>query len=132
LWDAIGWVEIKEAVGTYESPLLDGNTEKVVCSTTGTVAKVGIVHGVALSFTTVQLKKAYCVFNQGWPKFAARLWMATGDAGIAALSYAPCRVQALVADSVPVSLTVETAYPFNEDITISVHLPGPTHSFQTA
>ena len=70
--------------------------------------------------------------HQGWPKFAARLWMATGDAGIAALSYAPCRVQALVADSVPVSLTVGTAYPFNEDITISVQLPGPTHSFQTA
>src|SRR6266566_4754256 len=38
--------------------------------------------------------------HQGWPKFASRLWMATEDAGVAAISYAPCRVQALVADGV--------------------------------
>jgi len=64
--------------------------------------------------------------HQGWPKFTARLWMATNDDGIAAIAYAPCRVNVFVADGVQVSLTVDTAYPFNEDIAISVHLPKPT------
>ncbi len=64
--------------------------------------------------------------HQGWPKFTARLWMVTNDGGIAAIAYAPCRVNAFVANGVQVSLTVDTAYPFNEDITISIHLPKPT------
>jgi len=64
--------------------------------------------------------------HQGWPKFASRLWMATEDAGLAAISYAPCRVQALVADDAQASLTVDTSYPFNEDIAITLHLANPT------
>src|SRR5947199_9819493 len=30
--------------------------------------------------------------HQGWPKFAAHLWMCTLDHGLAAISYAPCIV----------------------------------------
>ncbi len=63
--------------------------------------------------------------HQGWPKFAARLWMATDDHGLAAIAYAPCRVNASVADGVQASLTVDTNYPFGEDITVHVHLPQP-------
>src|SRR5712692_7030933 len=61
--------------------------------------------------------------HQGWPKFAARLWMATEDGGVAAIAYPPCRVNALVADSIHVLLEVDTDYPFGEDIMIRVHLP---------
>ena len=64
--------------------------------------------------------------HQGWPKFASRLWMATEDAGVVAISYAPCRVRALVADGVQASLTVDTSYPFNEDIAITLHLDSST------
>lgn len=64
--------------------------------------------------------------HQGWPKFASRLWMGTEDAGLAAISYAPCRVQALVGDSMQASLRVDTSYPFNQDIAITVHLADPT------
>jgi hypothetical protein len=63
--------------------------------------------------------------HQGWPKFAARLWMATADLGVAAIAYAPCRINALVADGVPVSLQVETQYPFSEEITIRAHISKP-------
>ena len=59
--------------------------------------------------------------HQGWPKFASRLWMATADAGLAAISYAPCHVSARVANGVPVMLTIETSYPFHEHICITVH-----------
>ncbi len=65
--------------------------------------------------------------HQGWPKFAGRLWMATEDAGLAAISYAPCRVQAFVGDGVQASLTVDTFYPFNENIGITLRLASPTH-----
>lgn len=59
--------------------------------------------------------------HQGWPKFVARLWMKTADHGLAALSYAPCRLKTLVAEGVPVTLTTDSEYPFREDVTISVN-----------
>jgi len=62
--------------------------------------------------------------HQGWPKLAARLWMATSDAGLAAVAYAPCRVQASIADGVPVTLQVDTNYPFREDIAIHLEMEG--------
>lgn len=64
--------------------------------------------------------------HQGWPKFASRLWMATPDGGLAAISYAPCRVSALVAHGKPATLTVETNYPFEEYVAISIELAQPT------
>jgi hypothetical protein len=59
--------------------------------------------------------------HQGWPKLAARLWMATEDGGLAAVSYAPCNVNAMTADGVKTKIDVETNYPFNEKIIISVN-----------
>ncbi|MDH7600650.1 MAG: glycoside hydrolase family 127 protein [Armatimonadota bacterium] len=58
--------------------------------------------------------------HQGWPKFAANLWMATHDNGLAAVAYAPCTVSAKVADGKDVRLDVETDYPFDEEIRIVV------------
>ncbi|OME87086.1 hypothetical protein BK123_31920 [Paenibacillus lautus] len=56
--------------------------------------------------------------HQGWPKYAARLWMATEDNGLAAISYAPCVVKAYVADCQQVSIVVKTEYPFKEHISM--------------
>lgn len=65
--------------------------------------------------------------NRGWPKFASHLWMATVDGGLAAISYAPCRVSALVAGGIAAGLLVTTNYPFDEQITITLQLAHPAH-----
>jgi uncharacterized protein len=57
--------------------------------------------------------------HQGWPKFASHLWMQTPDGGLAAAAWAPCRVDTRLGD-VPVSVRVDTEYPFRESIAIAV------------
>jgi hypothetical protein len=59
-------------------------------------------------------------FHQGWPKFAASLWMASGDDGIAAIVYAPSEVHTTIRNT-PVRITEETDYPFRDKIRIAVH-----------
>ena len=58
-------------------------------------------------------------FHQGWPKFAASLWMATHDDGLAAVAYSPCEVRTLVGNT-PVHLSEETEYPFRGTVRITV------------
>lgn len=62
-------------------------------------------------------------FHQGWPKFAANLWMATAGDGLAAVAYAPCELAAMVRDGRRVGVKIETDYPFDETIRITLHLP---------
>ncbi|MGH7582315.1 MAG: beta-L-arabinofuranosidase domain-containing protein [Gemmatimonadales bacterium] len=57
--------------------------------------------------------------HQGWPKFAAHLWMRTPDDGLAALGWAPCQVKTTVR-GVPVEVAVETDYPFRDEIAVTV------------
>ena len=64
-------------------------------------------------------------FHQGWPKFAANLWMAAPDDGIAAVAYAPCRVRARVRGGADVTIDVDTQYPFDETVKITLHLEDP-------
>ena len=61
--------------------------------------------------------------SQGWPKFAAHLWMGTADGGIAAVAYAPSRALFQV-DGAPVTVELETDYPFGEEIEITVSVEG--------
>jgi len=63
--------------------------------------------------------------HQGWPKYAAHLWMHTRDGGLAAISYAPCTVTTTVAGNVPVTLDVITDYPFAETIQLVVSVDRP-------
>ncbi|SRR5579885_378961 len=62
--------------------------------------------------------------HQGWPKFAAHLWMKTPDDGLAALSYAPCTLTTTLAGT-PVELAVTTSYPFGETVQIVVSAQHP-------
>ncbi len=58
--------------------------------------------------------------SQGWPKFAANLWMATtGAPGLAAVAYAPSTVTAEV-QGLPVTATLDTAYPFRSDLRFTI------------
>ncbi|MGW0229898.1 beta-L-arabinofuranosidase domain-containing protein [Actinopolymorpha singaporensis] len=65
--------------------------------------------------------------HQGWPKFARSLWMRAGDRTLAAVAYAPCRVDAELGGR-PVRLDVRTGYPFDDVVEIGVSTPV-THEF---
>jgi uncharacterized protein len=56
--------------------------------------------------------------HQGWPKLATSLWMRSAD-GLAAIAYAPCMVRTDV-DGAPVTVAVETDYPFRDEVKITV------------
>lgn len=62
--------------------------------------------------------------HQGWPKFAARQWMATPDEGLLALSYAPCDIETMVR-GVPVRISVRGDYPFADEVVITVAVDQP-------
>lgn len=62
--------------------------------------------------------------HQGWPKFAAHLWMATPDGGLAAVAYAPCALVAPVGAQ-SVCVTVTTDYPFDERVELTVACDEP-------
>jgi hypothetical protein len=65
---------------------------------------------------------ACCVgnVNRLIPNYIIYQWMATPDNGLAATLYGPCVVSAKVGDKMPVKLTCETNYPFEETIRITV------------
>jgi hypothetical protein len=57
--------------------------------------------------------------HQGWPKFVTHLWMRTQDGGLVAAAWAPCRVETRLGD-VPVTVSVDTDYPFRDRVTVVV------------
>jgi uncharacterized protein len=62
--------------------------------------------------------------HQGWPKFAAHLWM-RGPAGeLVAAAYAPSTV-AFEAGGVPVAVTCDTDYPFRDTLRFKVRAERP-------
>jgi hypothetical protein len=52
-----------------------------------------------------------------FPNYAIRMWMKTGDDGLAAVLYGPSKLKATVGpDNLPVEITQTTGYPFEEQI----------------
>ncbi|MBC7186310.1 MAG: glycoside hydrolase family 127 protein [Calditrichaeota bacterium] len=62
--------------------------------------------------------------HQGWPKFAAHLWMRTPDQGLAAVAYAPSAVSVQIKGT-PVRVTLETDYPFRQQLSFIVESQEP-------
>lgn len=62
--------------------------------------------------------------HQGWPKLTRSAWMASTD-GLAAISYVPCGVEALISGQT-VRLSIKTEYPFEETVRIGLSLEHPT------
>lgn len=62
--------------------------------------------------------------SQGWPKFAAHLWMRTQSNGIAATAYAPSRLATEI-DGVAVTVELQTDYPFRQDLQFTVSVGAP-------
>ena len=65
-------------------------------------------------------------FHQGWPKFAASLFLLSGDQdsdahdGLVAAAYAPCEVQAELRGTL-VNIVEETEYPFRGNVKLTVN-----------
>ncbi|HUB79477.1 MAG TPA: beta-L-arabinofuranosidase domain-containing protein [Bryobacteraceae bacterium] len=57
--------------------------------------------------------------HQGWPKFAASLWMASADNGLALAAYAPSRLVTSV-KGVDVAIDETTDYPFRDRVSLAV------------
>jgi uncharacterized protein len=66
-------------------------------------------------------------YHQGWPKFAASLWMWGPDDGLVAALYAPSEVRTMVRGN-PVHLVEETDYPFRDTVRVTVN-PASAMSF---
>ncbi|MDI9546306.1 MAG: glycoside hydrolase family 127 protein [Chloroflexota bacterium] len=64
--------------------------------------------------------------SQGWPKFAAHLWMAADD-GLAAVAYAPSEVATTIRGQT-VRVRLETDYPFSDTLHFTVQ-PGSALKF---
>jgi uncharacterized protein len=58
-------------------------------------------------------------FHQGWPKFAASLFMLSQDDGLVAAAYSPCEVTTVV-QGTTVNVIEETEYPFRGTIRMTV------------
>ncbi|MEJ7838697.1 MAG: nucleoside hydrolase, partial [Thermomicrobiales bacterium] len=58
--------------------------------------------------------------HQGWPKYAASLWMRSVDESLVGISYAPCTVTTIL-NGHELRAVVETNYPFEDVIRISIH-----------
>ena len=63
-------------------------------------------------------------FHQGWPKFAASLWMFSNDDGLVAALYSPSEVRTTVRGT-SVHVIEETDYPFREAVRIIVNPASP-------
>ncbi len=66
--------------------------------------------------------------HQGFPKFVKSLVMNTSDYGLAILAYGPCVASALVSENdSPVTLHMDTTYPFDGDVQITVRTKQAVH-----
>lgn len=67
-----------------------------------------------------------CLSNlhQGWPKFTQNLWYLTSEGGLAALAYAPCRVEAEI-QGINVTVLEKTRYPMAGTISFEVNASSP-------
>jgi glycosyl hydrolase family 127 (putative beta-L-arabinofuranosidase)/beta-L-arabinofuranosidase (glycosyl hydrolase family 127) len=69
-------------------------------------------------------------FHQGWPKFAASLFLLSGEEGsdqndgLVAAAYSPCEVRANIRGAT-VHITEETDYPFRGSLKITVNPSAP-------
>jgi hypothetical protein len=63
-------------------------------------------------------------FHQGWPKFAASLFMLSHDDGLVAAAYAPCELHTVLRD-IPLHVIEETQYPFRGTVALTIKVGAP-------
>lgn len=83
------------------------------CPQGGTALAFGFLSGYPCCLTNM---------HQGWPKFTQNLWYNTSEGGLAAVIYAPCKVNTELGGKA-VSIEEETAYPMEESIRFRFSMP---------
>jgi hypothetical protein len=63
-------------------------------------------------------------FHQGWPKFAASLFMLSPDDGLVAAAYAPCEVRTKIRNT-EIHIAEDTEYPFRGTVRLTVNPASP-------
>ena len=69
-----------------------------------------------------ELRLLHGEYASGWPKFVENLWMRTSDGGLAAIAYAPSRVETRLGGK-PVVITLATDYPFDDTLRFTIEAP---------
>ncbi|TKA02233.1 beta-L-arabinofuranosidase domain-containing protein [Actinacidiphila oryziradicis] len=66
-------------------------------------------------------------YGMGWPYYAEEMWLASTDGGLCASLYAESSVRAKVgpAGGTEVTVTEQTAYPFDDTVTLTLSTPRP-------
>ncbi len=102
----------------------DQQVNQVECSVVEN--RIWNTNGPASNIFGVEPNYGCCTANlsQGWPKFAASLWMQSPDGGLAAVAYAPSRVETEI-DGAPVTVALETDYPFRDTLRFTVAVERP-------
>jgi hypothetical protein len=100
----------------------DQQCNQVICTAKG--EHIYVNNGPDANLFGLEPNFGCCTANlhQGWPKFVEHLWMRSPDGGLAAIAYAPCKVEARL-DGKPVRIEVDTRYPFRKVIEVSVTVP---------
>lgn len=110
----------------WSSHQYDQQVNQIVCN----VAPRNWSNGTEANLFGLEPNFGCCTANmhQGWPKLAAHLWMSDRRGGLAAVSYAPCRVDAPVGEggSARLRLAVDGDYPFQEEVRMHLKLDRPT------
>ena len=93
----------------------DQQSNQVVCTSVG--EHVYVSNGANSNLYGLEPNFGCCTANmhQGWPKFAGQMWMRSSDGGLAAVAYAPCVIDTIVAGNrVRVEVTADSSYPFGD------------------
>lgn len=107
----------------WTSHQYDQQVNQVICN----VAKRNWSNNEEANLFGLEPNFGCCTANmhQGWPKLAAHLWMSDRRGGLAAVSYAPCRIRTRVGSGTKALLTVSGDYPFRDEVRIELNLERP-------
>jgi hypothetical protein len=99
----------------------DQQANQVICSVG---PHIWTTNGTAANTFGLEPNYGCCTANmhQGWPKYAAHLWLKTPDGGLVAAAYAPCSVTTSLCDGVGVRVVEETSYPFDGTIRLCIQV----------
>jgi hypothetical protein len=102
----------------------DQQVNQVECSTKDD--RIWNTNGPDANIFGLEPNYGCCTSNlsQGWPKFAAHLWMKTRDGGLAAVAYAPS-VATTQIEGAEVTARLKTDYPFRDKLRVTVTADKP-------